>query len=73
MTRKYPTSTFLKKNAKLKKEGMQRDGGERSSVMENMFAAWSLGAKKWGYVLLQAKGIAKYSLEWWQQYLEPTE
>lgn len=39
MTRKYPTSTFLKKNAKLKKEGMQRDGGERSSVMENMFAA----------------------------------
>ena len=45
MTSKYPTSTFLKKNAKLKKEGMQRDGGERSSVMEHMFAAWSLGAE----------------------------
>ena len=43
----------------LKKEGMQQDGGERSPVMENMFAAWSPGAEKWGHMSLQAKGVAK--------------
>lgn len=43
-----------------KKEEMQQDGDERTSVMENKYVALflgeSLGAKKWGGALLPPKG-----------------